>query len=126
MLAQSNAKQDQPASLEAGYRPRARWRVVEVKVLPAYRLNVRFDDGLEGIVDMDALVHSPGAGVFAALSEPKLFAMAGIQHGVVTWPTTPRNSRYVRAEVRRAVPTATTPDTMVALTNPIFLGRLDH
>ena|ERR1700760_1494311 len=86
MLAQSNAKQDQPASLEAGYRPRARWRVVEVKVLPAYRLNVRFDDGLEGIVDMDALVHSPGAGVFAALSEPKLFAMAGIQHGVVTWP----------------------------------------
>jgi hypothetical protein len=42
--------------------------------------------------------------------------------GPVTWTTTPRNSRYVRAEVRRAVPTATTPDTMVALTNPIFLG----
>ncbi len=43
--------------------------------------------------------------------------------GTVTWATTPRNSRYVRAEVRRPVPTATTPDTMVALTNPIFLGR---
>jgi hypothetical protein len=28
------------------------------------------------------------------------------------------------AEVRRRQPTATTPDTMVALTNPIFLGRL--
>jgi hypothetical protein len=28
---------------------------------------------------------------------------------------------YDRAEVRRPVPTATTPDTMVALTNPIFL-----
>jgi hypothetical protein len=35
----------------------------------------------------------------------------------VTWTTTPRNSRYVRAEVRRA------DGTMVALTNPIFLGR---
>ena len=43
--------------------------------------------------------------------------------GAVTWTTTPRNSRYVRAEVRRAQPTATTPDTMVALTNPIFLGH---
>jgi hypothetical protein len=46
--------------------------------------------------------------------------------GTVTWTTTPRNSRYVRAEVRRPQPTATTPDTMVALTNPIFLGWLDH
>ena len=44
--------------------------------------------------------------------------------GVVSWATTPRNARYVRAEVRRPVPTATTADTMVALTNPIFLGRV--
>jgi predicted metal-dependent phosphoesterase TrpH len=43
--------------------------------------------------------------------------------GAVTWTTTPRNSRYVRAEVRRAQPTGTTLDTMVALTNPIFLGH---
>ncbi|REF98958.1 hypothetical protein DFJ67_4983 [Asanoa ferruginea] len=41
----------------------------------------------------------------------------------VSWTTTPRNSRYVRAEVRRLQPTATTADTMVALTNPIFLGK---
>lgn len=38
--------------------------------------------------------------------------------GTVTWQTVPRNSRYVRAEVRR-------PDTtMIALTNPIFLGNV--
>jgi len=43
--------------------------------------------------------------------------------GTVSWVTTPRNSRYVRAEVRRPQPTATTTDTMVALTNPVFLGR---
>ncbi|MFG1609240.1 CehA/McbA family metallohydrolase [Actinoplanes sp. NPDC049265] len=36
--------------------------------------------------------------------------------GTVSWPTVPQNSRYVRAEVRRA------DSSMVALTNPIFLG----
>jgi hypothetical protein len=44
--------------------------------------------------------------------------------GVVEWTTTPQVSAYVRAEVRRLEPTPTTPDTVVALTNPIFLGRL--
>jgi hypothetical protein len=43
--------------------------------------------------------------------------------GTVEWATTPQRSAYVRAEVRRPEPTETTPDTMVALTNPIFLGR---
>jgi hypothetical protein len=43
--------------------------------------------------------------------------------GTVEWTTTPQRSAYVRAEVRRQEATATTPDTMVALTNPVFLGR---
>lgn len=38
-----------------------------------------------------------------------------------TWTTQSRYSRWVRAEVRRSEPTQTTVDTMVALTNPIFL-----
>jgi hypothetical protein len=42
---------------------------------------------------------------------------------VVEWTTTARGSAYVRAEVRRPEATATTPDTMVALTNPVLLGR---
>jgi hypothetical protein len=42
--------------------------------------------------------------------------------GVVEWTTTPEVSSYVRAEVRRPEPTPTTPDTMVAMTNPVFLG----
>ncbi|MEV4625497.1 CehA/McbA family metallohydrolase [Micromonospora sp. NPDC049523] len=43
----------------------------------------------------------------------------------VRWTTYPRYSRWVRAEVRRASggPNTTTPNAMVALTNPIFLGR---
>lgn len=40
----------------------------------------------------------------------------------VRWTTQTRYSRWVRAEVRRPVPTATTPDSMVALTNPVFLS----
>jgi hypothetical protein len=40
----------------------------------------------------------------------------------VRWTTTPAASGYVRAEVRRPEATATTRDTMVALTNPVFLG----
>jgi hypothetical protein len=44
--------------------------------------------------------------------------------GGVEWATTPERAAYVRAEVRRPEPTPTTPDTMVALTNPVFLGAV--
>jgi hypothetical protein len=48
--------------------------------------------------------------------------LPGSGPGTVEWTTTPQRSAYVRAEVRRPEPTPTTPDTMVALTNPVFLG----
>lgn len=64
----------------------------------------------------------PGALVRLVTDEGVRVSLPLPAAGAVTWTTTPRNSRYVRAEVRRARPTATTPDTMVALTNPIFLG----
>jgi hypothetical protein len=62
------------------------WRVVEARALDGYRLQVRFVDGLEGEVDMSALVRSPTAGVFARLAEPSLFAQVFVEHGAVTWP----------------------------------------
>ncbi|HEY3708414.1 MAG TPA: CehA/McbA family metallohydrolase [Amycolatopsis sp.] len=42
----------------------------------------------------------------------------------VTWTTYPRYSRWVRVEVRRPSggPKTTTPNAMVAMSNPIFLG----
>jgi hypothetical protein len=43
----------------------------------------------------------------------------------VSWTTQSRYSGWVRAEVRRPVPTSTTVDTMVALTNPIFFSSSD-
>lgn len=60
--------------------------VVAVEVLNGFRLWVRFDDGVEGEVDMSERVHSPRAGVFAALADPEIFAQAHIEHGAVTWP----------------------------------------
>ena len=70
---------------------------------------------------------APGAGVRLVTDQGQrlLVPLPASGAGTVTWATTPRSSRYVRAEVRRPEPTATTPDTMVALTNPIFLGTVD-
>lgn len=67
-------------------RPRMPWRVVEVRTLPGFRLHVRFVDGLEGEIDMTALVHSSTAGVFAQLSNPSCFVQAFVELGAVTWP----------------------------------------
>ncbi len=60
--------------------------VVALEVLDGYRLWVRFDDGVEGEVDMSQLVRSPRAGVFAVLADPDIFARAHIEHGAVTCP----------------------------------------
>jgi hypothetical protein len=62
------------------------WRVREVTALPAYRLAVRFVDGLSGIVDLSALVASPEAGVFARLRNRALFDQVFVEHGAVVWP----------------------------------------
>lgn len=36
---------------------------------------------------MDTLIHSPAAGVFKRLSDPKVFGTMGLEYGVVTWPS---------------------------------------
>jgi hypothetical protein len=55
-------------------------------VLSGFRLRVAFADGLTGTVDLSRMVHSPNAGVFAALTEPSLFAQVRLDYGAVTWP----------------------------------------
>ncbi|RPI08189.1 MAG: DUF2442 domain-containing protein, partial [Zetaproteobacteria bacterium] len=50
------------------------WRVVEAEPLSDFRLRVQFVDGLKGVVDMAALVHSTSAGVFAQLADPARFS----------------------------------------------------
>jgi hypothetical protein len=60
--------------------------LASVQALPGYRLQMRFHDGVEGIVDMSRRVRSPDAGVFAALADPERFAQVGIEFGAVWWP----------------------------------------
>ena len=62
------------------------WRVVAVRPLPDFKIHVRFVDGTQGEVDINTLVHSPTAGVFADLANPSVFAQVSIEHGAVTWP----------------------------------------
>ena len=62
------------------------WRVTEVEALPGFRLRVALADGLTGTVDMSRMVHSPKAGVFAALADASLFAQVTLDYGAVAWP----------------------------------------
>ncbi len=86
MRAQASTTQDSAAELTPAIRPQTPWRVAQVHVLANFRLHVRFLDGLEGVVDMTALVRSATAGVFAVLSDPAVFERAYLAHGAVTWP----------------------------------------
>ncbi len=86
MRTQSASEQDSSAGIIPAIRSPMPWRVVEANVLPGHRLQVRFVDGLSGVVDMGALVHSAAAGVFAQLADLGCFAQVFVEHGAVTWP----------------------------------------
>jgi hypothetical protein len=86
MHAESATRENPSAPLTAEVTPRSPWRVTAVEALPGYRLRVAFADGLTGTVDMSNMVHSPKAGVFAALADPSLFAQVKLVLGAVTWP----------------------------------------
>jgi hypothetical protein len=86
MHAESNTCEDTSIALAEEITPRSSWRVTEVEALPGFRLRVAFADGVHGLVDLSQMVHSPKAGVFAALANPSLFAQVGLEFGAVTWP----------------------------------------
>lgn len=54
------------------------WSVTTLRVLPGYRLEVSFADGLKGIVDMS---QDNFSGVFAPLADESYFALATIRDG---------------------------------------------
>ena len=86
MHEQSTAKKDSTLAVTPPVQPRMPWRVAAVEVLPKFCLHVRFMDDTNGIVDLAALIQSPNAGIFAALADPSLFALAQVEFGAVTWP----------------------------------------
>jgi hypothetical protein len=64
----------------------APWRLIKVRPLANYRLEVEFIDGTHGFVEMAQRVKSDKAGVFAALKDVNLFNQVHLEYGVVTWP----------------------------------------
>jgi hypothetical protein len=60
--------------------------IVAVQPLENYRLQLRFEDGIQGVVDVHQLIRF--SGVFAPLSDPKGFAAVRVDQelGTVVWP----------------------------------------
>ena len=60
--------------------------VVSVALTGPHRLRLRFDDGVEGEVDIKASV--PFVGVFEPLADPDFFAQVRVdpEAGTVVWP----------------------------------------
>lgn len=51
----------------------APWRLKKIKPLANYKLEVEFIDGTHGLVEMKLFITSKKAGVFAKLTDNKLF-----------------------------------------------------
>ena len=64
----------------------APWRLTKVITLPNYELEVEFNDGTHGFVEMVKLIMSDKAGVFGVLQDTDLFNKAYLEYGVLTWP----------------------------------------
>jgi hypothetical protein len=59
-------------------------RIIDVKALPRFRLELRFDNGETGVVDLLSLA---GRGVFEAWNVPGVFEDVSVtDDGAVQWP----------------------------------------
>lgn len=59
--------------------------IVAVQPLDAYQLHIYFEDGVEGVVDLNQLVQF--SGVFAPLQDPVYFAQVQVhpELGTIVW-----------------------------------------
>ena len=81
MRADENSQPDRAAGI-AGVTP---WRVKHVRPLADFRLEVKFADGTQGLVDMARLL-ARDCGVFKPLREMSLFNQVFVDDGAVAWP----------------------------------------
>jgi hypothetical protein len=59
------------------------WHVVEVRPTGDLKLNVRFRDGISGVVRFDPISLT---GVFERLRDKEVFRQVFVDHGAVAWP----------------------------------------
>ena len=76
-------REDRSAPVMPPLRDGAPWRVTDMHLSGDRAMQVRFVDGVEGIVRFE-----PGffRGVFSHLVDPSRFAEALVEMGAVTWP----------------------------------------
>ena len=65
--------------------------VVEVEAVGEHRLRLKFENGVEGEVNVAALV--PFEGVFAPLRDPAVFATVSVDRELSAGPTAPISIR---------------------------------
>ena len=60
--------------------------IVSASPLNGYRLQIRYEDGVEGVVDLSGLLSFRG--VFEPLKDPSYFSQVRVdaELGTVTWP----------------------------------------
>ena len=59
-------------------------KILEVQALPGYRLEVSFEDGSHGSIDLSDRLTGP---IFEPLRNPKLFGQVKIdEFGAICWP----------------------------------------
>lgn len=59
-------------------------KIITVKALPGFQLDVHFDNGESGIVDLSSLA---GKGVFVAWEKPGVFEQVAVTaEGAIEWP----------------------------------------
>ena len=61
------------------------WNIIAARPLADFRLEVKFADGTQGIVDMARFLYRE-CGVFKPLRESSLFNQVYVDDGVVAWP----------------------------------------
>jgi hypothetical protein len=61
------------------------WEVVSVQPLDAYRLHLRFEDGIEGVIDVSEII--PFSGIFSPLADLNYFATVQVnsEFGTIVW-----------------------------------------
>jgi len=73
-------------NISPGITSAAPWRLSKIKPLPNCELEVEFNDGTHGFVEMVTLIMSNQAGVFAVLKDKDIFNQAYLEYGALTWP----------------------------------------
>lgn len=63
-------------------------RIIVVRPLENYKLEVTFSDGAKGVLDWsERLKRAKPGGVFEPLKKPEYFAQIEIWEGTIRWPT---------------------------------------